>query len=702
MIWNNLYSRPYAASYAYAVASAGERDIEEPIGEPLMPISGVGQSVAEGGRQGHLIQSATAAIRAGAGKIELATSMGGGAEPLGAGSYGKEARVALREMAEVNQVQYTSVHSPVQVGNLSGFNPQQGFSDEQRKVAVEEIKKAIDFAADVARGGAVVLHTGEYQRPISEARWAKNADGSYKFLGFEEEPGRAIYYMVDDRTGRIISDVRKSQVIREPVYKEAEGDHLGENLRGERVEIRKGDWIDQEGKYIDPTNPDDLFKRIPKWDPEKTRFETKKLGWNEIEERTKWYNERNPGEKEMTPEQMAFQIQMQTQMLQYRGSSLYHGKYYEQQIKERGALVKALDYYTRLEKEMPQEEVWRIMQADPVLRYTHAGQGLVPHELKKPTEILKASLRDVEQSMQYTHEASASADAQADTIQDTLHHVKPVSVYAKEQSLKSYAEAGIHAMQQTKVNPEVKNPLFVAPENIFPEMGYGAHPEELTELVESARGQMVKELTSPTIEDPHRRYDKDGNLLHVSNPNYIEGMSKEEATRLAETHLKATLDTQHLGMWRAHFVPKPGETKQETDGRFRKWYMEEVEKLAEKNIIGHIHLVDSLGFGHDHLPAGQGDLPLKEVISYLKKKGYTGTVISEGWGEDRFEESRVLRQAWTMMGSPVYSTFAGRFGPRTWQTMENAWYGTTNPPFYIFGAYSPSNDWVLWSEVPME
>ncbi|MFH0977733.1 MAG: TIM barrel protein [Candidatus Woesearchaeota archaeon] len=697
MMFNNMYAHPYLSGYGKLADEIV--DIEKPI-EPIMPTSALGQTVGEGGRLGHLIQSTTAAIRAGAGKIELATSMGGGAEAVGAGSYGREAREALREMKEAAGVEFTSVHSPVQIGNLSGFNPQHGFSDEQRKTSVEEIKKAIDFAADVAQGGAVVLHTGEFQRPISEQKWAKEPDGSYRFLGYQEEPGRAITYMVDDRTGRIISDVRKSQVIREPEYKSADHEHEGEDLRGNKVKIHKGDWIDGEGHYLDPINPNDLFKRVAIWDPKESRFKTQKLGWTEIEERTKWENEKNLN-KQITAEEMAFKIQMQTQMLQYRGSSLYHGRQYEEQRRSAEALRQALKIYEKLEKEMPKEEVWKIMQQDAPRIYGSSAKFVLPTS-RLPTEIIKEDLRQIEQGLQYTHEASAAADAQADTIQDTLDHVKPVSEYAKEQTFKSYAEAGIHAMQQTTTNQHVKKPLFVAPENIFPEMGYGSHPEELKELVSKAREEMIKALTQPMIDDPQRRFDKDFKLTKVSNPNYVSGMTKEQAAKEAEDHIKATLDTQHLGMWRAHFVPKPGETKQDTDKRFRDWYMEEVKELEAKKIIGHIHLVDSLSFGHDHLPAGQGDLPLKDVLTYLKKKGYAGTIVSEGWGEDRFEEGRILTEPWSLLGSPVYSTFSGRFGPRQWHGMEDRWYGVTNPPFYIFGAYSPSNEWVLWSEVPME
>ncbi|MBN2567401.1 hypothetical protein JXB02_04940 [Candidatus Woesearchaeota archaeon] len=665
----------------------------------------VGVSVTEGNRFGSFLQTVTSAIRLGGSAIELQPQLGGGAEATGVESYGIEARKALRDLARVNQVKLTTVHTPSQIGNLSGFNPQHGFSDDQRLASIEEVRKAIDFAADVTGGGPVVVHTGEYQRPISEQEWAKNPDGSYRFLGYAEEPGRAITYMVDDRTGRIISDVRKSQIIREPVYKEADHDYTDKNGK----KVFKGDWIDKDGNYIDPANPDDLFSRIPRWDSDKTRFQTRKLSWTEIQERADKFNRRHPGEN-ITPEEMAFRIQMETQMLQYRGSSLYHGRFYDQVKDRREKYLEALDWWTKFEGAIPKEKLDEVkVIADDASRYLGA-QHIVAYDKKLPTQLLQDAIKQANQEMQYTHEASASADAQADTIQDTLDHVKPISQYAIEQSLKSYAEAGIHAMLQTKHNKNVTRDIFVAPENIFPETGYGSHPEELIELVEKSRERMVDYLTSPKVEDPTAQRDKDGNLKKVKNPYYMPGVSKEQAKREAEKHIKATFDTQHLGMWRKHFQPQYNkgegrmETKQETDKRFRGWYMDQIGKMQKRGVLGHLHLVDSMGTGHTHLPIGQGMNPAIEAVEYLKKKGFSGTITSEGFAEEQHQPGRQFTEVLNAFGSPIYSS--GFFGPAPgmarWTDIEDSYFRQMQTPYFIFGSYSPSNDWTLWSQVPLE
>lgn len=679
------------------------------IEKPIVPMQDLAISVTEGQRFGTFINTIQGAMRLGVGSIELQPQMGGGAESTGLESYGKEARQAIKEMAQANKVQLNAVHTPAQIGNLSGLG-QDGFNDQQRLNSVEEVKKAINFAADITNGGAVIVHTGEFQRPISDQEWAKNPDGTYKFLGYQEEPGRAITYMVDDRTGKIIQDVRKSQVIREPAYKEADKEYQGTDLRGNSVLIKEKDWIDEEGHFLDPTQTEDLFKRIPHWNKELSRFDSKKLIWGDIEERTARWNKAHP-DKERTPAETAFNIQMETQMLQYRGSSLFHGRFYEEEKKERDAIKKSLDYYEELEKKMPKDEMWRVMEADPVVRRVFTGRNLVPTEYRTPTDILKSALRQAEQSMQFTHEASAAADAQADQIQDTLQHVKPIEKYAKEQSMKSYAEAGISAMHETDAKKTAR-PIFVAPENIFPEMGYGSHPEELIELVKSARKKMVEYITSPKIADPYGERDIDGNLLIVDNQWYQPNTPKEVAIKEANEHIKATFDTQHLGMWRKHFQPKfierEGriETKEETDTRFNKWYMEQVEKMHKEDILGHLHIVDSMGSTHTHLPAGQGVFPVVDAVKYLKEKGFTGTMTSEGYAEDQITPGRIATATWRALGTQINS-YGSPYGPqaqggRAWSDVQYGYFGRTYPPYFIFGAYSPSNEWQLWSQVPME
>ena len=89
----------------------------------------------------------------------------------------------------------------------------------------------------------------------------------------------------------------------------------------------------------------------------------------------------------------------------------------------------------------------------------------------------------------------------------------------------------------------------------------------------------------------------------------------------------------------------------------------------------------------------------------MKEAGFKGPIISEGHEEDtsNFGKGRILTEAWRAFGSPVgrYSRGAP-MGLQSWGGMQSAYFGHARPITYIAGAYSPSNEWTLWSETPFE
>ena len=195
----------------------------------------------------------------------------------------------------------------------------------------------------------------------------------------------------------------------------------------------------------------------------------------------------------------------------------------------------------------------------------------------------------------------------------------------------------------------------------------------------------------------------------VKNP-YYRGMSKKEAEEYAKQHIKATFDTQHLGMWWKHFQPKEGETVDQRKKRFDKWFMEQAKKLADSDVVGNVHLVDGMGGGHHHLPAGQGDLPVIDAMKALLKKGYDGNITSEGHGEGQLGDARQMTKVWEALGNRIHSGYMAGGGPgfehlgasARWSDVSQSYFGQNQPPYFVFGNYSPSNDWSLWSQVPME
>ncbi|MBN2367738.1 hypothetical protein JXC34_01870, partial [Candidatus Woesearchaeota archaeon] len=431
--------------------------LEEPIEkEPVVGVSEMGISVTEGGRFGPLGQSVQAAIRLGAGRMELATGMGGGQEPVGAESYGKEAREELRELAMANEISYTSVHAPVQIGNLSGYNSQQGtFSDEMRAQGLEEIKSAIRFAGDAAQGGAVVVHTGEFARPIS-GRWDSD---HYQFVGYPEEREKAVAQMVDDRTGQILMQVRKSQIVHTPLWLKSDKESYVDE-RGNRVE--KGDYVDYEGRKVDEAN------RVPVYDddpssPNYGRFKVQARRWEDFENEATQKNidkeleyGRGLRPNEVTkPEELFLREQVRSNIDQARGWSLYHMQRFSENNKDLEKLKEAKKFWDKVESETDEEEKWRLKQ-----QFKDRFGGLVPAEAQYPSQFLNDTINELRKQIEHTHQSAVSYEQQAKEQQEILKHAKPVERYAIDRSLNSYAEAGITAMKETKTNPHIKRDIF--------------------------------------------------------------------------------------------------------------------------------------------------------------------------------------------------------------------------------------------------
>ncbi|MCK4521855.1 MAG: sugar phosphate isomerase/epimerase [Nanoarchaeota archaeon] len=697
VVFQTAYSTPMDREYTgnHVADVKPSANIEEPV----FPVNEIGQTVTEGRQFGTFIQTATAAIRTGAGKIELQPGVGGGEEAAGMENYGKDARETLREVAKVNEVTFTSVHTPAgSVANLSGFNPQQGsFSDEFRKKELDEVKSAIKFAAEAAQGGAVVVHTGEFQRTMFDAPWNKDK----KFTAYEEEEEKAVKHLVDKRTGNVIGEIRLNQVVPWTKWNKAESDYTDSKDQ----HVGKGDYIDYENNKVGRS------ERVPEFNKETGTFEVEEARWDTFVKEAEELNKEKgvkPGDVNyVTPQEAFLYATTETQEKIAKGYAMnygYRAKYFFEDLKK---LKKAKEFYEKLEKSIPEEERWKIMIQDEGLQGMRIAPGLIPNETKNPTEVLDKAIREANEQIEQSRDMVTGQMQQALQQKIQRENVTTTEKYAKQKTMQGYAEAGIESMRQTKYNPYAKRDIFVAPENIFPEMGYGSHPEELIELVKTARKAMVERLTEKEIEKSSGRIDsKTGEevMTKVNNPFY-EGISKEQAKKLAERHIKATLDTQHMGMWFNNFKPLKGETTEKRRERFNGWFMDEVKKMEKDNIIGNIHIVDSIGGSHQHLPAGQGDLPVVEAIKYLKSKGYDGYMNSEAHGEERFGAGRIMVETWRAFGSPISGSGYGPpgtgFGP-SWGSVQHGYFGRTYPPNFIFGAYSPSNEWTLWSEVPME
>jgi len=645
--------------------------------KPIMPINELGITVVEKDpvTGGNIVQNVESAIRQGTSKIQLVFNQSSysalGGRPK---AYGADVREAIRELSRANNVSIEGVEMPTSsITNLSGFDPQHGnISEQKRQNDLQEVKDAIKFVGDVAGGGGVDLWSQEFMRNITDAPWNKSGKWAGKFEAYDKEEQFATEYLVDPRTGQILQEVRHSSDFFEPVFKEAKEEVYGKDLRGNEVKIKKGDWIDMDGRWIDPRVKEDLLRRVPTWSEKNKNFEIRQVGWNDIVKRAEELKSRFGMDQD--PAEYAFRLQMENRWIQARGSSLYYTQQYTDHIKQLEALKKAKEYYEKVETNMPEEDRWKIMQQDPVLQHVPFVQG----DNKLPTEIIKGQIDRLEHSLKHIHEASAAADAQAKEFEHTMERVKSLRKVAREKAIESYSEAGVFALQETKQNSHVKRPIHIGPEIGWP-TGYGGHPDEFIDLIKSSRKAMADRLVKE------------------------QGMSSDEAKKLSEDHIKGCFDTSHLGMWLQHFKKDhPQETEEHRLSRFKNWYMEMVAKMQKEGVIGSVQAVDSASGAHGHLPAGQGILPVVEAVDYLKSHGFSGFVVSEGHEEEQFGRGRILLQTWRAFGADIADSYFSPAGRTRWSDVADSYFGHVNPPPYVVGEYRPSDDWVFWSGVPLE
>ncbi|HLD00544.1 MAG TPA: TIM barrel protein [Candidatus Nanoarchaeia archaeon] len=624
--------------------------------------------------------------------------------------YGQKQRQALREIGAANRVDFTT-HSTVGVQGLAGMDRGGNFSRVDKEMSLHEVKRAIEFAADVAQGGPVVVHTGEFHRPLADAEWNINQGDpfAHKFKMFEDEEGRASYRVVDRRTGGVIQEARKSKEISRPVWNIAKSGEEFLDFNGAK-KIAKSNK-DEKGIliYLDPFgNRVDSEHRVPEFDPEKQEFKVHQVSWEQLEEEAKdmtlrardeWrkFNQGNISKSEfekgkwarfskspsleevkIRPEEAYIIAAMETNAAQARGWALYYGGNFQEQVNDLKKLREAKQFYEQMERETDEKERWKLKR-----QYREVISGLIPPEEEFPSKIIEKRIKDIERSMKQSQEGAANQWAQAAEHMENIRHVESAETYALREASNSYAVAGINAMRQTnrlKEEGNYKKPLQIAMENLFPE-SYGSHPDELIKLVLDSRKEMVR-------------------LLVEQNK-----MPKEQAVRTAEQHITSTLDTGHLNMWRKYWQGDPNKTVKENDTEFDKWIIKKVEEMAQAKIIGHVHIDDNYGYHDDHLAPGEGNAPVREMIETLKKNGYKGELIVEPGADYSTDSSgfHSVMKTWRNFGLPVYGGGSG-LSPRgrTWKDVGYGWFDQVTTPYFTFGAYVPSEDWTLWSGVQLE
>jgi hypothetical protein len=636
------YNTPMDRSYIKSFADEREKvlDVDQ---------VGIAMAMGIGARN---VPEIASKIRAGASSLEIQFMGAGHGSQQGQtpGMFGKYHRQALRELSDANEVKITT-HASVGIPGLAGQDQQGNFSDEARKMAMDEVNRAIDFAGEATKGGSVVVHTGEFQRPISEEPWAEEGK---RFRGFEEEPERAIRRVVNSRTGQVLTQIRKNETVARPVWKT-------KKING------KEEYVDYAGNVVSREN------RVPEYDPETGTLKVEQQGWDKLVKEAKELTEKNRREKgdkfdeerdTVTPEEAFLIATTEGQASVSNAWALQYSKGLNTLIEE---LNQRKSAKRMIEEELKKASGDKKFELQKRLNEIQNGN---PSLGGRDTRAM--SIKEIEREIAIDRDMVTGQLQQKSDQEKMRDNVMSTKKYALERSYEGYAQGGMRAWQETK-DKSLENPLCITMENIYPE-SYGGHPDELKKLVLGSRKKMEEELIKK------------------------KGLSKLEAKEIAKTHIKATLDVGHLNMWRKYFDGN--------DKEFNKWAVKKTEELAKAGIVGNVHLADNFGYQDEHLAPGQGNAPIKDIVKALKKHKYDGPYTVECGSSATTDASYFhgLMKTWEYLGSPVYSFGASRDGlpPSQWHQIQGSYFGQTYPPSFMFGNYVPSNEWTLWTGVPME
>lgn len=270
----------------------------------------------------------------------------------------------------------------------------------------------------------------------------------------------------------------------------------------------------------------------------------------------------------------------------------------------------------------------RVKNAQEILEDSMlTASSLFNKAYKLGTEEDKKYLKALSENFRRNLDENRSLQGHSDAIQNLMNGLQPVADekgniifnapkqfellddFTKEKSSETFGNVAFKAYKKFGN----KAPI-ISIEN--PPVGGGlARGEDLKELVKGSRKQFVKKA----MED---------------------GISRSQAEKAAEKLIGVTWDVGHINMLRKY-------------GFEEKDVVKEAGKIAP--YLKHVHLSDNFGMEHTELPMGMGNVPMKEIMKKLGKKGFEAKKIIEAgdWWQ-HFKVSPV-GESLNAMGSPIYS-----------------------------------------------
>ncbi|MFW6231003.1 MAG: hypothetical protein ACOC32_03180 [Nanoarchaeota archaeon] len=596
------------------------------------------------------VEGLQAQIRAGASKVELGF-MGvqkGNANSPTPESMTKTDREMIRDLAKINKVE-TTVHAAPSVSNLSGFS-QNGFNEQQRESALNEIKRAVDFAADASTGGAVVVHYDEWQRPIEPTYGNHGQETTFQGYAGElvKKERKSEYFegqnvneygssqaLFADRKSNQLQALPRNIELREPLLKKVSWDPDTQLLE---YDYEKND--DGTPKTATLTYDDIVKLEEDLHNPEDPRFKDYNDHYDTVygrKMREKWNAIQSETDERKRKDQIVLYHFMKNQAEQS----------YENYIRMEGELAD-------IERNLSDENrIEQIRQKDP--EYVNKLQRLKIQYGEQRDKSYARFMQQIDQSV----------------------NMAPLEDVSIEKSANTIADAALYAWERSQGNKHLNRNLYIAPESVFPE-SFGSHPDEMMKMIDKSREEMAEQLMKTE-----------------------QFKDRKKAEEEAAKYIRATLDIGHMNMWRRHMKRKEGESIEDFNRRFNKWALEKSEEMAKKGYVGHGHISDNFGFGDEHLSVGEGNAPIREFVDKLRKSGKVDDFITE---IGSYNANTAQMDAWSHLGISMgpgrYFKGTSRGSPGYFNQLRNQYVGRTRKPSYVYGKYVPqisSDKWQGWS-----
>jgi hypothetical protein len=179
--------------------------------------------------------------------------------------YGYEQRRTIMQLAKLNK-QTLSVHGSFDIVSLSGLN-RQGLDESDRASSIKEIDETIKFAAETAKGGAVVFHLqGD---DIATNRSEQNLSKKYlEFLKNNSNPRLKKEYEYIKENYLIKNPMKRKFVENIDLEKETkqEFNELEDNLKQKYIDLSKKSNLDPWEEYYNEKRLDKI-KLAPDMNP---------------------------------------------------------------------------------------------------------------------------------------------------------------------------------------------------------------------------------------------------------------------------------------------------------------------------------------------------------------------------------------------------------------------------------------------------